>query len=433
MKALILDGSISSDPTAKRVLSALKDELKARSWEIEPITLREKKIGNCAGDFFCWVRTPGMCVVNDDNRSIAQAVMRCDLLVYLTPVTFGGYSSVLKRAVDRLTQNNLPFFKEDGGEIHHQPRYAHNPKLLVIGWIEAPETNEETIFHTLVRRNAINMHYPIFVSGIIYEDQADEELAGAIGAWVKEVDSGVSSPAKELALAVTSQFSDQAVRRALLLVGSPKGKKSTSQALGGYLFDQLDNYGIQTETIHLYPALGTAEGRQSLLAAVDSHDLIVLASPLYIDCLPGPVTHALELIAAHCAEEPDQHAFTAIINSGFPEAKQNETALAICAAFTRRAGFIWAGGLALGGGAGVVNGTPLIKLGWRASSIRIALELAARSLAAGMPIPDNAIALMGKRRIPNWLLFGLSSISWKAQSRRYGAEKLLSQQPYRMD
>ena len=57
MKILILDGSHANDPQAANLLNALHKQLP----EAETITLREQKIGNCAGDFFCWVRSPGLC------------------------------------------------------------------------------------------------------------------------------------------------------------------------------------------------------------------------------------------------------------------------------------------------------------------------------------------------------------------------------------
>jgi NAD(P)H-dependent FMN reductase len=93
MKTLILDGSHVGDPMGARFSAALQIHCP----EAEAIVLREQKIGNCAGDFFCWVRSPGLCNTDDDNRVIAAKVMQSELLVYLTPVTFGGYSSALKR------------------------------------------------------------------------------------------------------------------------------------------------------------------------------------------------------------------------------------------------------------------------------------------------------------------------------------------------
>src|SRR5512133_1331900 len=101
MKTLILDGSSANDTQALNINDALQKHLP----DAEKIILREQKIGNCAGDFFCWVRNPGICNVNDDNRIIAEKIMHSDLIIYLTPVMFGGYSYELKRMVDHQIQN----------------------------------------------------------------------------------------------------------------------------------------------------------------------------------------------------------------------------------------------------------------------------------------------------------------------------------------
>jgi multimeric flavodoxin WrbA len=435
MRALILDSSCDHDPAGECVVACLRSEMLALGWEVEHILLRERKIGNCAGDFFCWIRNPGLCNIDDDNRRIARAATACDLLVYLSPLTFGGYSSLLKRAVDHLTQNNLPFFKVTAGEIHHPHRYAHSPKLLAIGWTDTLEPEETAIFHHLVRRNAINMHFPASVSRVVHADQRDEDLAVEVRSALEAVVGGQTALGGELPRLPAARIVRTPIRRARLLVGSPRGRKSTSQALGSYLLEQLSARGIRTETIELYPALGSRERTQSLLETVEAIDLIVLAFPLYIDSLPGPVTHALELMAAHRGTTPrpgeSAHpAFAAIVNSGFPEAAQNQTALAICAQFTRQAGFAWAGGLALGGGYGVVNGTPLDELGWRGNSIRASLELAAESLATGHPIPDEAARLMAKRRISNWMIRLLGPVGWILKARKYGAVHALWRQPY---
>ena len=430
MKTLILDGSRAGDPMGGRVAAALKAELQSRGRDVEHMFLREQKIGNCAGDFFCWIRTPGQCHLDDDNRRIARAVAGCDLLVYLTPVTFGGYSSELKRAVDHLTQNNLPFFGRTGGELHHPPRYAHVPKLLAIGWQEAPNADEAAVFNQLVWRNAINMHYPASVSGVVVSGEPDAALARAVRAWVEDVETGRSLEPRPLPPPPEARLAERPVRRAVLLVGSPRGPKSTSYALVTYLAEQLRARGIQAEVVPLYPALGSGERMRSLLEAVDASDLTLLACPLYIDSLPGPVMRALEQIAAHRAGRADGTAFAAIVNCGFPEAKQNRTALAICAAFARRAGFAWAGGLAMGAGAAVVNGTPLAKLGWRGDSLRRALQAAAGDLAAGRPFSEEAVALMAKQRVPVIFVIALGAVGWMLQARRYHALFSLRRQPY---
>ena len=110
MKAILLDGSHAFDRTGERVRAAVSTQLEARGFAVDSVVLREKKVGACAGDFFCWIRSPGVCNVDDDNRAIARAIMASDLMVYLTPITFGGYSSALKRMVDHQIQNVSPFF-----------------------------------------------------------------------------------------------------------------------------------------------------------------------------------------------------------------------------------------------------------------------------------------------------------------------------------
>ena len=75
MKATILDGSQTNDMTGERVRTALMAQLEVSGWEVEHVIIRDQKIGNCAGDFFCWVRSPGLCNINDDNRRIAEAMI----------------------------------------------------------------------------------------------------------------------------------------------------------------------------------------------------------------------------------------------------------------------------------------------------------------------------------------------------------------------
>ena len=79
--------------------------------------------------FGCWVKTPGQCVQDDPAREVARACARADLVVLFTPVTFGGYSSELKKAIDRSIPNLSPIFIRIRGETHHPCRYASRASL----------------------------------------------------------------------------------------------------------------------------------------------------------------------------------------------------------------------------------------------------------------------------------------------------------------
>lgn len=215
---------------------------------------------------------------NDDNRIISEKIMQSDLVIYLTPVTFGGYSSTLKRMVDHQIQNISAFFATVNGEIH-------------IGWMDQPNFQSEAVFRQLVHRNAINMYASTSVTGLMnHEASLDDQIRG----WLDEIKSASSSPVPALFKTEISYTDATPIHRAALLVGSPRTKKSTSASLGGYLMDQLNARGIETETIQIYTSFKSEERTRLTLEKLDQADLIVLAFPLYVDSLPAPVIAALE-------------------------------------------------------------------------------------------------------------------------------------------
>ena len=429
MKAVILDGSPIADETGARMRAALEAQLLERGWEVEPVILCESRIGACAGDFYCWVRTPGVCNVDDDNRGIAAQLASSDLAIYLTPVTFGGYSSTLKRMVDRQIQNVLPFFSTIDGETHHQPRYDDNPALLVVGWTETPDAKADAVFRHLAWRNAINFHARRFAAEVVPTGWTDGRLAEASGAWLDELERH-GSPVPEMLPAEDVGQIDGAVeiKRALLLVGSPRSRNSTSNSLGGYLYEQLAARGVEIETIYLHTVVRSPARMRELLDAVEAADLVTLAFPLYVDSLPAPAIEALERIAADRRERAHRaQLFTAIANCGFPEASQTATALAICRTFAQQAGFEWAGSLALGGGE-AVSGAPLT--GGKTARIRKSLEIAAEALAQGWVIPDAARDLMARPLIPHWAYRMMGTFGWKRMAAHHGVRRSQKDRPY---
>ena len=122
MKTLVLNGSLKGDDTLDLAYQAIMDRLNELESEIDTYILHDTKIASCLGCFICWTKTPDICVTNDEGREIGKKFIQSDLVVYLTPITYGGYSSELKKAVDRIIPNISPFFMNRKGETHHQPR-----------------------------------------------------------------------------------------------------------------------------------------------------------------------------------------------------------------------------------------------------------------------------------------------------------------------
>ncbi len=196
MKAIILNGANDDDKALEGVSNIIVSELESIGWTVEALILREMEIWPCAGCFGCWVQTPGICVINDAARDVTKAIIQSDLVVYFTPVTFGGYSSQLKKALDRSIGLVLPFFKKIDGEVHHQARYEHYPRLMGVGVLpQADEKKERTedvrrIFTTLVHRNAINMHAPAHAAGVVFQDQETGAIRTKIQTLLKTVEVG---------------------------------------------------------------------------------------------------------------------------------------------------------------------------------------------------------------------------------------------------
>ena len=350
-----------------------------------------------------------MCVEADAGRDIARAIVQSDVTVFFTPVTFGGYSPELKKMVDRLVQLASPYFAMDHGEVHHPPRYGRRPRLLAVGVQRQSNPTEAHIFKTLAGRNAINFHPPSYAAEVVVTTDSAEALRERFEACLTRSDS---LPFGERAASVMpppvipgANPEPVGARQALLLVGSPKtNEPSASSVLGGFLADRLEKRGWATETLTLRASLNRPEGERELLAAVDCASLTLLVFPLYVDALPHLATKALTVIAAHrrAAPDPSPRRFAAVVNSGFPETRQNAMALAICREFAAQSGFTWAGGLALGGG-GMVGGKPLTEANPSARPLKhiiAALEMTAAALAEGLPVPAEAVKTIAKSPVP---------------------------------
>jgi multimeric flavodoxin WrbA len=135
---------------------------------VRDFQLRNIPLAFCQGCFECWTRSPGLCKTDGDaGREIAAAMIASDLTVCLTRVTFGGYSSEIKKALDRMIGLVSPFFRRIEGEVHHRTRYRSYPSLAVVGITSEPDLEEERIFRTLVARNARNMDSPAHAASVL--------------------------------------------------------------------------------------------------------------------------------------------------------------------------------------------------------------------------------------------------------------------------
>ena len=217
-------------------------------------------------------------------------------------------------------------------------------------------------------------------------------------------------------------------KRVLLLVGSPRGKRSTSTVVGAYLADLLTKQGLESlATQWIGPVLRSQEKTKQMLEAVDAADIIVLAAPLYDDCQPYIAIKAMELISAHkknLSKSPDLNSnrlFSVIVNCAFPEEHHPQTVIRIHRKFAEDVGFRWGGSLAIRAGEVLQGrkGKTLDDIGSMAKRVKEALALMADSLSKGLPPADQTLCVIPESFLRGSFSFLGSFFVW--QSNRHWA------------
>jgi len=438
---MILNGTQAGEKDLSLVMGVLNDVLRQNGAQVQVFSTGNLKLAHCIGCFGCWLETPGICRFKEPvYQKIFKAWMKSDVVILLTPVTFGGYSSPVKQIVERIVPALLPYMASYHGEIHHKPRYSRYPRLIGIGVQDKPNAAEADIFKLLVGRHAIDMHAPNYATEVVnYNDNVDNLRKTFLSLLTRNDTLRAGNSIKKLLQPVEIMKAKSEPNReqhALLIVGSPKTlSNSTSSVLGNCVLDRLKEQSWQTEALTLKTDLETPEGEAALLSAVDRVDLLILAFPLYVDALPYLVTRALEVIARHrwnTAQRRPLRIF-AISNNGFPESYQNNVALSICRNFAISTDMIWMGALAMGSGEAIISGSPLNQksaLGFPLNKVQSALTASADALAQGQEVPAESVRSLAGVQIPFtpffvWRIMALygSTAFWNNRAAKNGVSK----------
>ncbi len=420
-QTVLFDGSQPDDTQAALIFSLLHEVLLQKTNKVKVIKLYSINLTFCTSCFHCFFNTPGQCRNrNDMGAELLKIILNSSTMVMFTPVVFGGYSSELKKLIDRFLPIVLPFFKKVYKETHHPSRYSTFPHIIGVGVHPHPTKELSRCFKTLVGRNALNLPPSHYSAEVINSTNCcPKKIRKKFQDVLTRTDKLPLHKDINLLLQENKpSFKEGAKKRkALLIIGSQKEKKSTSNVLATCLAGHLKKNKIETKFFKITDILQHSAGLQNLCAAVDQADTIVLACPLYFDSLPFLVTKAFETIATHRKKTVniESKVFFAIINNAFPEPYQNAVALAICKNFALEVNMLWAGGLTLGAGEGLISGKSLIGIhgfaGFKRPPlfyISRSLKLTARSLATGHPVPEKAAQVMAKVPYPF-----MSSARWR--------------------
>ncbi len=146
-RVVVFDGGPRSARHSKTAMMAVQFCEGARSAgaEVEYVSLRKEKIRACTGCYTCWTRTPGVCVFDDTDDSMAalrRKLREADLVVLATPLYIFSATGQMKTFLDRTLPNLAPYMLvHEQGHTMHPHRYEDDPEqgLVVISAAGFPE------------------------------------------------------------------------------------------------------------------------------------------------------------------------------------------------------------------------------------------------------------------------------------------------------
>jgi len=176
---VILDGFDGDRRTADAIGGTLRERLESMGKQYTAFRISDLHIAPCRSCGACGYKSPGKCVVNDDLHQILRAVAPCSVLVFLSPIRFGGYASKLKMALEKFMNLGSPYFTVTQGKLLHRLRYPAKA-LLSIGVTEGERVAEAETFQLLVRRNAQNLQCWRHKAVVLQPAALEAELNGVL-------------------------------------------------------------------------------------------------------------------------------------------------------------------------------------------------------------------------------------------------------------
>lgn len=161
-----------------------------------------------------------------------------------------------------------------------------------------------------------------------------------------------------------------------LINGSPKVRSSAS----GILLEDLKAYLGETEVMEFGFHTGAVTEQEA--EALNQADALVFSFPLYVDGIPGHLLSCLAGLEETSLKNREIRVY-GIVNCGFFEGIQAETALQVLENWCARAGYVWGSGVGVGGG-GALAQMPKTKSGHGPREpVEKALKVLADAICAG--------------------------------------------------
>lgn len=98
----------------------------------DAINTDEYTFGYCIGCTQCWLKAPGVCLLNDDWEMLFKRLIKADAVIFIAEAKLGFISYKMKNIVDRLIPIASPYIIMHNGEMRHALRYGKSPDIGLI-------------------------------------------------------------------------------------------------------------------------------------------------------------------------------------------------------------------------------------------------------------------------------------------------------------
>ena len=311
MKTLVLN-TLGKDYT-EQITALIKDK------EVEIVDTSDMKIVHCMGCNQCWLKTPGICAYKDDYEIILKKLVQADNLWIVSDTRFGFLDYKGKRLMDRIMPMlNMTIGFRDGWMRHELRYHPLNIGLLYKG------DADQMMMEDWCKRTAANIGGQSF---------------GAIALQVKSEKCKVKS---EAVVSLNNKLS-----HLVIINGSPRvAKFSNTDKMIHSFVKGLEEAGITWELRNLSSRKEWETAREAFL----SHERILIAFPLYVECMPSMMLEFLETLPSE-RKQPAQLSF--LLHGGMDEGNEFRFCERILQGLPAQLGCSFGGTLIHGGSFGI--------------------------------------------------------------------------------
>ncbi|MBR0136845.1 MAG: flavodoxin family protein [Erysipelotrichaceae bacterium] len=340
------------------------------------------KIRPCIGCFGCWNRDPGRCVDKDGYENMGELYHKADETIFISRLSYGGFSGFVKNICDRSLGYVLPHFEIVNGESHHQKRYDEDKPFTFIfyGHNMAQKEKDDAVRYVHAVCTNMRTHVKEVIFREFYED-TEVKTSG-------EIKDG----------------------RTVILNSSMRCVKGNTAKLCEKLKGQLKT---ECEIINLASYLNKMD---ELVENLKDVSTLVLAQPLYVDGLPSQTIRLLERFERNY-DGPSKRVY-ALSNMGLYEPKQLVNMFAAVENWCIRMHFEYCG--ALGVAAGELVGA-LMEAGsfrvWPLSRIYNGINELAKAIDEKKKTADIYTGVNG---FPRSLYVAIANSGWKRMGKKNG-------------